>query len=141
MAVAIVSTVGAVASKPWLGEAQQWYEALGGATAALFAGWTAVAAGLNVSIASRVLERGVGAPVAADEVGTSFAPLALSVLIASLAIAFGNPVLPVPGLFALATVEGAFQAWRGWLPIGVCALGMAGGVAMLFVYREGNAFW
>ena len=135
--VAAVTTLGAIASKPFV--LGGWWETIGACSTSFFAGWTLTAAGLSIGITTRVNNRGMNA--VSTKVGTSPFPLALSVLLCVLSVAFGNPILSVPFLMAILTVQNVFRLWWLYVPALVALGGVAGGIVMLFVYRGAGTWW
>ena len=130
---AVMTSVAAAVAKPFFMD--EWYTMLGGIATTLFAGWTLVAAGLSVGIVTRINNRGINAaePKVAQ---SSYFPLVLSVVAAALAIVFANPIFSLPLLLTLPFVPGILKDWRVWVPAIVCAVGIASGVAMVYVYRS-----
>jgi tryptophan-rich sensory protein len=135
--VAIVTTIGAIASKPFL--VGGWWETIGSCSTSFFAGWTLTAAGLNVGITTRVYNRGFDSASGKD--GLSLFPLILSMLVCVLSTVFANPVLSAPLFVALLTVPGVFQSWWLWAPALVALGGITGGVIVLYVYRGSGLWW
>ena len=135
--VAAVTTLGAVASKPFFNDS--WWECFGAISTSFFAGWTLTAAGLSIGITTRVYNRGLNA--VSTKTGMSPFPLVLSIVVCVLSVVFANPVLSAPLFIALLTVPGVFKSWWLWVPVLVTVCGIAGGVVMLYVYREGSVWW
>ena len=132
VATALMTGLGAILAKPFF--SQEWYTIFGGISTTFFAGWSLVAAGLSVGIVTRVYNHGIDAPERKEPTGSLF-PLVLSVVTAVIGILFANPIYPVPLLLTLPFVPGVFKDWRIWVPAIVCAVGVGGGTAMIFVYR------
>ena len=138
VATACVTLTGAILAKPFL--TTRWFEDFGGVFTSIFAGWVTTAAALSVGTLTRVYNRGINKGAQNDE-ETSLFPVVLSVFLSTLAIAFANPVLPVPLFVALFFVKGIFKDWHVWGASLLCLLGIAVGTAMVFVYRAIGVFW
>jgi hypothetical protein len=131
---ATFATIGVIASKPFF-HGVVWLDA-GLAVLSVFAGWAITAAAISVGITTRVYSRGIDSD-GLDEF--SLYPIIDSIVLAVLAIVFGNPVIPAP-LF-VATFFMPIQKWSIWVATVICALGIGVGVAMAYLYKGTGLFW
>jgi hypothetical protein len=130
IACAAIALTGAIAST-WGLLSQPWWMMMNGMVVSLFAGWTSVAAGLSVGITTRVYNHGIDTDVKEDDRAWSPFPIALSIMLATLAILFANPILPVP--LAIATLfMKDMRRFYVWASLVVCAIGIAIGAVNAF---------
>ena len=110
-----------------------WVLAFGRAVAGLFAGWTAIAAGLDIAITTRVFDRGHQGARNQTREGKSFTPLILSIVLAIVACVIRNPVVLVPLMLTLWFVPDLFRSWPLWVAGLVGAIGLGVSIGLVFV--------
>lgn len=130
LTTAALATTGAIVGQPF--SQPEWLAVFFGCSTSFFAGWTLVAAALSVGIVTRAYNRGVNAPEGV-EIGISYFPLALAVIVLVLAILFANPIVPAPLAITLFFVPGIFSDWRIWVAQIVCLCAVGVGVLIVFV--------
>lgn len=110
-----------------------WVIVFGRAATGLFAGWSAVAAALDVAITTRVFDRGSQGARASVREGRSFTPLVLAAILAVFACVFRNPVVLAPLLITLLFVPKVLSSWPLWSAGLVGAAGLGVSIGLCFV--------
>ena len=110
-----------------------WVLAFGRAVVGLFAGWSTVAASLDIAITTRVFDRGSQGARTSVREGRSFTPLILAAILAVIASVFRNPIVLAPLLITLLFVPNVLSSWPLWSAGLVAAAGLGVSIGLCFV--------